>query len=162
MSTNPHEEPVDWAAWYDAVLDALVEAITGAGVDWATDPDGNPYVIEGQTRPSGVGHPHAMILEFRKTEPQGSSTRAAELRGIETSFSIFDEGDAQAPEENLRRTLRQMGTVENAIYANRSLDQTCREVTVTEADAFELEADSGRETVANVSLEILKTAEHPH
>jgi len=154
-------EPVDWADWYFDVLDALVTAITGAGVDWATDPDGNPYIIQGQTRPSGVGYPHAMILEFRKGAPEGNSTRANELRPIETSISIFDEGDAQEPEENLRQTIGQMAAVENAIYDDRSLGGSCRKATVTDADAFEVETDNGRETVANVSVEITKTAEHP-
>lgn len=151
-----------WQEWYDETLDALVTRITNANVDWATDGDGNPWIVEGQRRPRGIGYPHAMILRFTKQRNEATSTRTNELHAISTSISVFREGDVASSEENLRQALGDMSVVEDALYSDRSLNGTCDQLTITQSDAFELETANGHESVGDVQLTITKKAHLDH
>lgn len=151
---------VDWAQWYEDVLDGLVAAIETAGIQWATDGDNNPWVVEGQRRPGGIGYPHAMILQFDKNRDEAASKRRHELHRIDTTIAVFREGDPHTPEDNLRQSIRDMGTVETQLYADRSLDRTCDQLDIDSASAFSLENASGNtESVGTIEATITKEAE---
>lgn len=153
---------LDWWPWYRDTLDALVTVVEGASVSWATDGDGNSWIIEGQNRPAGIGYPHAMILRFTKRRDQAESKRRHELHRIDTSVSVFREGDPHNPETNLRQALEDMAAVETALYDNRELNENCDNVVVDQADAFSLENASGTtETVGDIQLTITKQADQP-
>lgn len=147
-----------WEAWYDETLDALVSQVVNADVDWSTDGDGNPWVVKGQRRPKGILYPHAMILQFTKQRDEANSMRTNELHNLSTSVSVFREGDIVESEANLDRAIADMGAIEDSLYADRSLGGTCRNVTITQADAFSLDTSNGHETVGNIQLSILKHA----
>lgn len=150
----------DWVTWYVDVLDGLVATITAANVDWATDGEGNPWIVEGQRRPSGIGYPHAMLLQFQKRRDEAESRRGQELHRIGASIAVFREGDPQQPEQNLRQALTDMATVESAIYADRSLGGACDYTVIDESNAFSLENASGTtETVGDIQLTITKKAD---
>ena len=151
---------LDWAAWYTELLDGLEAAIEAADIEWATDAEGNPWVVRGQRRPAGIGHPHAMVLQFRKTRDDANSTRSDELHQVRTSVAVIREGDPQQPEQNLTQAVRDMAAVENALYADRSLGGACDYLTVEESNAFDLENNQGStETVGDVQVEITKDAD---
>lgn len=151
---------MNWWPFYRGVLDGLVAAIEGSNVTWATDGDGNAWVVQGQRRPAGIGYPHAMILEFSKTRDDAESKRRHELARIATSVAVFREGDPHAPEENLRQALEDMATVEDAFYADRSLGGACDYLTIDESNAFSLENANGTtETVGDIQLTITKQAD---
>lgn len=147
-----------WEEWYDETLNALVATVTNASVTWATDGDGNPWIVEGQRRPRGIGYPHAMILQFTKQRDASNSMRTNELHRISTSISVFREGDVANSEQNLRQALGDMAALEDALYADRSLNGTCRQVVITQSDAFELETANGHESVGDVQITITKDA----
>lgn len=147
-----------WEAWYDETIAALVSTVTNANVDWATDGDGNPHIIKGQRRPRGILYPHAMILRFTKRRNEANSMRTNELHEISTSISVFREGDVVESESNLDQAIADMGAIEDALYSDRSLNGTCRQVTIDQSDAFELETANGHETVGDIQLTILKDA----
>lgn len=150
----------NWGPWYLDVLDAFVATIEAANVQWATDGGGNPWVVEGQRRPTGIGYPHAMILQFRKRRDDTESRRDRELHRIDTSVSVFREGDPQQPEQNLRQAIKDMATVETALYDDRSLGGACDLLTIDESNAFSLENAKGTtETVGDIQLTITKDAE---
>ena len=155
-------DPLDWAQWYDEVLDGLLAAIESANIDWGLDPDGEPYIIAGQQRPSGVEYPLAMILSFRKVRDSENSDRHDELHDIETSVTVFDRADPTDHRENLRQTQRQMGAIESALYADRSLGGVAEYLVVTESTAFELETERGDETAGDIQLTVQKPAHHAH
>ena len=155
-------DPLDWEAWYSETLDALLAAVESANIQWGETPDGEPYIIAGQRRGTGYEYPLAMILSFRKVRDPDNSDRRDELHDIETSVTVFDRADPADFEENLRQSQAQMGAIESALYADRSLDGTCENLRVDEATAFELESDRGDETAGDVQLTIQKRAEHPH
>ena len=150
----------DWSAWYAELLAGLEAAIEAADIQWATDSEGAPWVVKGQRRPTGIGYPHAMVLQFRKTRDDAESTRGLELHTVRASVSVFREGDPQEPETNLEQAVADMGALETAFYGDRSLGGSCRNLNVTESNAFELENNQGStETVGDVQLEITKTAD---
>lgn len=151
-----------WGEWYTEIIDALVVAVTNASVSWATDGDGSPWIVEGQRRPRGIGYPHAMILRFTKQRDEANSMRENELHRISCSVSVFREGDSTKPEENLRNALTDMAAVEDALYADRSLNGTCNQITITQSDAFEMETAQGHETVGDVQFTIMKHAYLDH
>jgi len=151
---------IDWGAWYTEVLDGLVASITAANVTWATDGDGNPWIVEGQRRSSGIGYPHAMLLEFTKRRDEAESKRRHELARIDASVAVFREGDPQRPEQNLRQALIDMANVESALYEDRSLGGVCDYLTIDESNAFSLENASGTtETVGDIQMTITKQAD---
>lgn len=147
-----------WEEWYDSTINALVATIESANVDWATRPDGTPWVVVGQRRPKGIEYPHAMILRFTKQRADAPSMRDNELHRISTSISVFREGDSTTPQDNLRAALADMAAIEDAIYANRALNGTAEETIIDQSDAFELETTQGHETVGDVQLTITKHA----
>jgi hypothetical protein len=160
--TGQAAEPLDWEAWYTETLDALSAGIEAASIEWGTDPNGEPYIIEGQQRPSGVNYPLAMILEFRKVRDSAASDRDEELYDINVNVSVFDRNDPRDYASNLRKTIGQMGAVQSALYDDRSLDGTCEYLYVEETTAFELETDQTGETVGSIDLRVKKEAKHPY
>lgn len=153
---------MDWWPWYQEILDGLVATIEAANVQWATDSSGNPRVIQGQRRPSGIDYPHAMILQFRKRRDDAESKRRHELLRIDTSVAVFREGDPHNVELNLRQALEDMAAVETALYDDRTLGGNCKYVVIDESNAFSLENASGTtETVGDVQLTITKQADQP-
>ena len=149
----------DFETWCAELLDAYVAQIESADIQWATDGDGAPWIIQGQRRPGGIDYPHAMILSFDASRDTAQSSRHQELWRISTSVSVFDRGDPQRQEENLRQSVGQMAAVMTALYEDRSLDGTADYLVLDTVDAFEMDTDDGRETVADVQLTISKTAD---
>ena len=160
--TGQAADPLDWEAWYAETLDALTARVGAADIEWATDPDGELYIIEGQQRPSGVEYPLVMILEFRKVRDDAASDRDEELYDINANVSVFDRNDPRDYDSNLRKTVGQMGRVQSALYDDRSLDDTCEYLYVEETTAFELETERTGETVGSIDLRIKKEAKHPY
>lgn len=151
----------NWWPWYRDVLDGLGVALLNANVEWATDGEGNPWLIEGQKRPAGIGHPYAMVLQFQKRRDEANSSRRNELIRLETTVAVFGKSDPQTPEENLRQTVERMAAVETKLYDDRSLGGNCDYLTIDTADAFELETNIGRETVGEIQATITKQAAQP-
>ena len=171
MDVNPMEHPpgtgqsaapLDWAEWFSETIDALEAAVQSAAIEWGVDPDGEPYVIPGQQRPTGVEYPLAMILEFRTVRDDAASDRDEELHDINANVSVFDRDDPREFEDNLRKTTAQMGAVTTALYDDRSLGGTCEYLYVEETTAFELETERSGETVGSIDLRIKKEAKHPY
>ena len=160
--TGQSAEPLDWAAWYSETSDALLEAIGRAAVEWGESPEGEPYIILGQQRGSGYEYPLAMVLSFRKVRQGGQSDRDEELHEIETGVTVFDRADPRDFESNLQKTQAQMGAIESALYADRSLGGTCENLWVTESTALELTSERGDETAGDVQIRIQKEAKHPY
>ncbi|EMA42659.1 hypothetical protein [Halococcus saccharolyticus] len=160
--TGQAADPLDWAAWYEETLDALVVQVEAAAIEWGLDPDGQPYVIEGQQRPAGVEYPLAMVLEFRKVRDDAASDRDEELHDINVNVSVFDRNDPRDYASNLRKTIAQMGAVQSSLYDDRSLDGTCEYLYVEETTAFELETERTDETVGSIDLRLKKEAKHPY
>ena len=152
---------LDWWGWYREILDGLAVAVADADVEWATDGDGNPWIILGQKRQSGIGHPHAMVLEFRKQRDNDESSRRNELIRIASTVAVFGKSDPQEPERNLRHTVERMAHVETNLYDDRSLNESISNLNIVTADAFELESNIGRETVGQIEIRITKPAPQP-
>lgn len=150
---------LDWWPFYEEILDGLGVALATADVDWATDGEGNPWLVEGQKRPAGIGHPHAMVLEFSKRRDDSQSSRRNELARIDATVSVFGKSDPQRPERNLRQTVKRMAAVETSLYDDRSLGGSVDYVVIDGADAFELETGVGRETVGTIELTLSKQAD---
>ena len=149
---------LDWQPWYGETLDALVATIESADVDWATNSQRDPWVILGQKRPSGIDHPHAMVLSFSRRRGSAESSRSHELVRISTDVAVFVQSDPLEPEEMLRATLDEMAAVETALYENRDLGGAVDYLTIEQADAFELESNIGRELVGTIQLTLSKEA----
>lgn len=149
---------VDWPTFYGQILDGLEAAIRRADVEWATDAEGDPRILRGQRRVRGIDYPHARILTLSKQRDEMNSTRSDELLRVDTGVTVYGLGDPHDVEQNLDQALDNMGAVENALYADRSLDGRVEYLTVTESDAFELESDDGRITIADVQVEVTKKA----
>jgi hypothetical protein len=153
---------MDWWPWYRDLLDGLVTAIEGASIQWAADATGDPWVVQGQRRPTGIDYPHAMILQFQKQRDEAESKRRHELHRVNTTVSVFREGDPKTPEQNLRQAVEDMAAVETALYDDRTLGGACDTHTITESNAFSLENASGTtETVGDIQLTITKQANQP-
>lgn len=153
---------LNWFPWYEAVLDGLVAAIEAADVQWATDGTNEPWIVQGQRRPSGIDYPHAMVLQFRKRRDEAESERRHELHRIDSTVAVFREGDPHRPEENLRQAVKDMAAVETALYDDRSLGGAADYLVIDESNAFSLENASGTtETVGDVQLTITKRANQP-
>jgi hypothetical protein len=150
---------LSWWPWYRDVLDGLGVRLAAADVDWATDGEGNPWLIEGQQRPAGIGHPHAMVLQFSKRRDAAESRRGHELARLDTTVAVFEDGDVHRAEVTLRRTVKHMAAVETAIYADRSLGGNADYVVIDSADAFEMETTIGSELVGSIELTVTKTAD---
>jgi hypothetical protein len=151
-----------WWPWYRDILDGLVAAIEAADVEWATDAGGDPWVVQGQRRPTGIGYPHAMILQFQKTRDAAESKRRHELIRINTTVSVFREGDPKTPQRNLRQAVEDMAAVETALYDDRTLGGACDHLVIDESNAFSLENASGTvETVGDIQATITKQADQP-
>lgn len=161
---------VDWQAWYGATLDALLQVIEDSSVSWATDADGNPWVIAGDRTRTGLEFPACLVPTFGKSRDGAESTARNELHTISATLLILQDGDPQTPEVNLRESLDLAAQVENALYDNRSLkvdvdgggvaERTCERVTVTDSTPFAAPNDSGGLYGAEVQASILKEADH--
>lgn len=161
---------VDWEAWYLDTLDALIKVIEDGSVSWATDPDGNPWVLAGDRNRTGLEFPACFIPSFSKRLDEGESSARSELEHIEATLLILDEGDPATPEANLRQAVAHMAQVENDLYDNRSLQVDLGEgagtqryadrVTVTNSTPFAAPNDSGGLVGAEVQLDIQKEADH--
>ena len=160
--TGQPAEPFDWASWWLECLDALVTRVTAASIDWGTDPDGDPYVIPGQRRPSGITYPHAMVLDFAAAPREDDSTRSDEHFEIEAELAVFDRADPREYRTNLRKMIAQIGAVQTALYTDRSLGGACENLWIFRSTPMEMETDRGDETVGDVQLRISKTATHPY
>ncbi|MDT3434688.1 hypothetical protein [Haloarcula sp. 1CSR25-25] len=152
---------LDWYPWYEEVLEELSATIADADVEWATDGNRTPWIILGQKRPSGIDHPHAMVLSFSHQRDDVESSRRNELIRISTDIGVMVKQDPQTPQENLLTTLEAMAAVETALYDDRSLKGTVDYLVIQQADAFELESNIGRELVGNIQIELTKQADQP-
>lgn len=153
---------MDWWPWYEEALDGLVATIEDASIQWATSGEGEPWVVEGQNRPAGIGYPHAMILQFRKRRDDAESRRDEELIRIDTSIAVFREGDPHEPERNLRQAMQDMAAIETALYDDRTLDGGVDYTVIDESSAFSLENANGTtETVGDIQATLTKNAEQP-
>lgn len=150
-------EMVDWQQFYATTLDGLISSIESASVSWATQTDGTPWVVRGQRRPRGIEYPHAMVLTFTKTRT-ADSYRTNENLDINARVDVFRKGDTTTPEAVLDQTLADVGAVENSLYADRSLGGTCDTLEVTRSTAFELETNTGHETVGDIEVTVSKKA----
>lgn len=148
-----------WQQWYTSITSALKTAIESAAVDWATDTEGNPWVVLGQRRPKGIDYPHAMVMSFTKQRDAGTSMRSNELHTVDVDIANFRLDDARTPEQNLLAAMGDMGAIEDEIYSDRSLGGACEKATVTQSDAFEMESANGHESVGHIQVEIDKHAE---
>lgn len=147
-----------WWPWYEEILLELSATISDADVDWATDGSRDPWIILGQKRPSGIDHPHAMVLSFSRRRDEVESSRRNELIRISVDIGVFVKQDPHTPQENLLDTLRAMAAVETRLYDDRSLNGTVDYLVIQQADAFELESNIGRELVGNLQVELTKSA----
>lgn len=153
---------MSWWPWYRDLLDGLVATIEDAPIEWDTDASNTPWVVQGQRRPAGIGYPHAMILQFRKRRDEAESKRRHELIRVDTTVSVFREGDPQAPEQNLRQAIEDMAAVETALYDDRTLGGVCDHTIIDESNAFSLENATGTvETVGDIQVTITKQADQP-
>lgn len=151
-----------WEQWSDEALSGFVSAIELANVDWATHPNGTPWVIIGQRRPQGIEFPHAMVMRWTDQRNDANSMRDNELHRISTSVSVFREGDSTTPQENLQAAKADMNAVRDALYADRSLGGAVDQLTIDQADAFEMETQQGHESIGDVQATITKHAHLSH
>lgn len=152
---------IDWQEWYQETLDALVEVIEESRVEWATDPEGNTWIVKGDRASSGLEYPACFVPSFAKQRDTTESSRADEWHVIEATILVLKKGDPKEMQANLEEALILMTQVESAIYANRSLKGTCERATVTQATPFAGVGgdDSPNLEGAEIQLEIRKQAE---
>lgn len=151
--------PVDWQAWYEEALDGLVQTIEESTVDWATDPEGNPWVIVGDRERTGLEFPAAFIPSFSKERDTTDSDSASEWATISATLLVLQEGDVKEPQANLRSALSFISQVENAVYDNRTLQGTCKRATVTGTTPFAGVGQDANLEGGEIQLEIRKPAE---
>lgn len=150
----------DWSTWYNNTLDALVSVIEGSTVNWATDTQGNPFVIVGDRETTGLEYPAAFIPSFSKSRNSSESDGRNEMHEIDATLLVLQQGDIKKPEANLREALDIVSKVENAIYDNRSLNGTCNRATVTGSTPFAGVGQDANLEGGEIEISILKEADH--
>lgn len=150
---------VDWQAWYEEALDGLVQTIEGSTVDWAEDPEGNPWIVVGDRERTGLEFPAAFIPAFSKSRDTTDSDSDSEWLTIEARILVLQKGDPKEPQANLRSALKLLSQVENAVYDNRTLQGTCKEATVTGSTPFAGVGQEANLEGGEIELDIRKPAE---
>ncbi|MFD1515664.1 hypothetical protein [Halomarina rubra] len=150
----------DWTQWYDDGIDALVARIETAAIDWATDANGDPWVIFGQRRPPGIGTPRAEVVRYSPQLDEANTNRGYELYRIQVEILVVREGDPQAAQANRRQAIRDMAAVQTVLYGDdRTLGGTCEKLTFQSTDAVSLENSEGEAvSVGLIQLEIMRQA----
>lgn len=150
---------IDWQAWYNETLDALVATLEDAQVDWAEDPEGNPWIIVGDRESTGIEYPACFIVGFSKNRDDQESSRSDEWHTIQATLLVLQKGDVKEPQANLREALNLITRVENAIYDNRHLSRTCERASVTDTTPFAGVGQDENLEGGEIQLEIRKQAQ---
>jgi hypothetical protein len=154
--------PLAQVEWQNEVVDALLATVEAADVDWATDASGDPWVVEGQRRPRGIGFPHAMLMSLDAQRLDASSDDTDELWQLQCELTTFVAGSPRDQSGLMRRGREVGATVMEQLYANRSLRGAIDFAYVDSWTAFEMDGEETAESGFLIQWNAIKDATHPY